>query len=108
MKVEFYTLYVTFADDAEAGTIIRTLVDERLIACGNILGTARSIFRWEGKVQEEDECVAILKTGSGRLDAALERLVELHSYDTPGIEVFPVTHAPQAFVDWVREETGCK
>ena len=83
------TVYAVFADAAEADRIARQLVEERLAACANILGACRSIYRWQGKVEQADEVAALFKTTSGQASQLIRRLAELHSYDTPAAVAWP-------------------
>jgi len=98
-------VYVTTGDAAEAQRIARAVVEERLAACGNILDGVRSVYWWEGKVQEGSEAVLILKTAEERLEALLARVKALHSYDCPCIEALPIVAGHQPFLDWVVQET---
>ncbi|HEY3920257.1 MAG TPA: divalent-cation tolerance protein CutA [Stellaceae bacterium] len=99
-------VYVTAADAAEAKTIGRQLVEERLAACANILPGATSIFRWEGKLEEADEAVLILKTTEQKLETLIARVKALHPYDCPCIEALPVVEGNRDFLEWVVRETG--
>ncbi len=98
------TVYVVFADVAEAMRIGRTVVEERLAACTNILGPCTSIYWWDGEVAQSDEAPALLKTTLARADALVERLSELHSYETPAIVVWPIERLDAAYGDWVEFE----
>ena len=98
-------VYVTASDASEARRIARTIVEERLAACANILASINSIYWWEGKVQEASEAVLILKTTEARLEALVTRVKALHSYDCPAIEAWPVTAGYPPFLDWVAQET---
>lgn len=98
------TVYTTVGTEAAAKDLARALLDERLVACVNLL-PMQSIYRWEGKVQEEPEIGMLLKTERGRLDALFARLPEMHPYDVPCIEVFGLDRVHPAFGEWVREET---
>jgi periplasmic divalent cation tolerance protein len=98
-------VYVTASDPAEARRIARVVVEERLAACANILAPMTSIYWWEGAVQESSEAVLILKTTSDRVAALTARVKELHSYDVPCIEAWPVAAGLPAFLDWVGRET---
>ncbi|GAA4017595.1 divalent-cation tolerance protein CutA [Sphingomonas swuensis] len=95
------SLYCVFADADEAERIGRLVVEERLAACINILSPCRSIYRWEGRIEDASEVPALLKTDASRTDALIARIVQLHSYEIPAIAVWPVEHAPSAFADWV-------
>jgi len=90
------------ADAAEA--IVRRLVDERLVACGNVLPGAASIYRWEGTVHRDEEAVVVLKTTRPVLPRMLARATELHPYDVPELLVQPVVGGSGAYLDWVRRE----
>jgi periplasmic divalent cation tolerance protein len=84
-----------------AAAIARTLVEEGLCACGNVVPGIRSIYRWEGKVQDEGEALLVLKT-ERRLVAALKgRLPELHPYQVPELLVLPVEDGLPAHLEWV-------
>lgn len=98
-------LYVTTGDAAEALRIGRAMVEARLAACANVLPAMRSVYRWQGKLQESDEAVLVLKTTEAQLETLIERVKALHSYDLPCIEALPVTGGYQPFLDWVAQET---
>lgn len=99
------TVYATFADAAEADRIARILVAERLAACANILGPCRSIYRWQGAIEEGEEIAALFKTDAGQAERLIARLGELHSYDVPAAMVWPIAHALPGYRDWVLSET---
>jgi periplasmic divalent cation tolerance protein len=99
------TVYATFASPDEADRIARTLVEERLAACANILGPCRSIYRWEGRMEEDDEVAALFKTGAATAEALIARIAELHSYDTPAAVVWPIANGLPEYVRWVEAET---
>jgi periplasmic divalent cation tolerance protein len=98
-------VYATAADAAEAERIARAVVEARLAACANIIDGMRSLYWWEGKVQDAREAVLILKTTRDRLEPLIARVKELHSYDCPCIEALPVTAGYPPFLDWVARET---
>ena len=100
------TVYACFADAEEAGRVARTLVEERLAACANILGPVRSIYRWEGRIEDGAEVAALFKTRADGSAALITRLAELHSYETPAAVVWPIEAALPAYADWVRAESG--
>ena len=100
------TVYAVFADLAEAERIARLLVEERLAACANILGPCRSIYRWQGKIEEAEEVPALFKTTSGQADQLLRRLAELHSYDTPAAVAWPIAEVPERYRKWVVDNSG--
>jgi len=99
------TVYATFADADEAERIARTLIEERLAACANILGTCRAIYRWQGAIEQGDEVSALFKTRADRAERLMARLAELHSYDVPAAVVWPIADALPGYADWVRSES---
>jgi periplasmic divalent cation tolerance protein len=100
------TVYATFADAAEAERIARQLVEERLAACANILGPCRSIYRWQGAIEEGDEVAALFKTRAESAPQLIERLGQLHSYDVPAAVVWPISETGEGYRAWVLESTG--
>ena len=95
----------TVGGEEEARKLIRGLVDERIVACGTMVG-ATSIFRWEGAVSEESETLVLLKTSRERwhdLEAAVKRR---HPYDVPELLALPVEAGLDAYLNWVNRETS--
>ena len=99
-------LYLTCANKDEAKTIARTLVDERLIACANILGKMTSVYRWEGTVVEDEEIAVLLKTRRDMAARATERIKELHSYDLPCVVGLPIQGGNPDFIGWLNCEVS--
>jgi periplasmic divalent cation tolerance protein len=99
------TVYATFASDEEARRIARTLVEERLAACANILGACQSVYRWQGEIEQSEEVAALFKTREEQAATLIARLAELHSYDVPAAVVWPISKAWPAYSSWVAEET---
>lgn len=100
-------LVLTTAPGAEeAARLARTLVEERLAACGNVVPGLRSIYRWEGKVQDEGEALLLLKTTRARFPALKERLLALHPYEVPEVLALPVEAGAERYLSWVGAETA--
>ena len=99
------SVYAVFADAGEAQRIARIVVEERLAACANILGECRSIYRWQGKVEEADEVPALFKTSAEAAPKLVERIAALHSYDVPAVVVWPISSAFPSYRDWVLENS---
>ena len=97
------SVYAVFADAEEAERIGRTVVEEQLAACVNILGPIRSIYRWEGKIETSDEVAAIFKTHHWHSDALIERISALHSYKVPCIAAYPIDKIIRSYADWVED-----
>ena len=100
------SVYVLFANAEEAERIGRTVVEERLAACINILGPVRSIYRWQGAIETAAEVAAILKTSHDQADALITRIAGLHSYDVPCIVTWPVDKVLASYADWVGGSVG--
>jgi periplasmic divalent cation tolerance protein len=84
----------------------RTLVDERLAACVNVLPPMTSLYRWKGTVHRDAECQVLIKTAGSRVDALQERLGDLHPYDLPEFIVIPIEGGDPAYLAWIVEQTS--
>jgi periplasmic divalent cation tolerance protein len=92
------------ADVAER--MVRTLVEERLAACGNIVPGIVSIYRWQGAVQRDAEVMVVLKTTAASVPSLLARLPALHPYQVPEILVVRVEDGNRSYLEWVAAETA--
>jgi len=98
-------VFCTFPDEEMAAGVIRTLIGEKLVACGTILPGARSIYTWEGRLEESVEAMVLFKT-TGSVYAKLEkRLLKLHPYETPEIVAVEAGAASKAYAAWVAAAT---
>ncbi len=97
---------VTVPSADEAARIARALVEERLAACGNVLPGLRSIYRWEGKVEDDAEALLVLKTTRARFAALRERVLALHPYTVAEVLALPVEAGSEKYLAWVAAETG--
>lgn len=96
---------VTTGAEEEAEKIARTLVEERLVACVNIINPIRSIYRWEGKIQDDREWLLVIKTRQAHFAAVETRVKALHSYQVPEVIALPITAGSEPYLEWVRKET---
>lgn len=99
-------VFTTIANEEEAVTLIRELLERRLIACGTIQAGARSLYRWEGKVADEVEAVLLLKTRSGCIEGLRRAFAELHPYKVPELLAVPVTGGLERYLGWINSETS--
>ena len=97
------SIYAMFADVDEAERIGRTMVEERLAACVNILGPVRSIYRWKGGIETSDEVAAIFKTCEHRAADLIARIAALHSHDVPCVAAWPIDRILGSYADWIEE-----
>jgi periplasmic divalent cation tolerance protein len=89
-----------------AERIGRSVVEERLAACANVVPGVTSIFRWKGAVERESEVLVVLKTTAEGVEALERRVVELHPYEVPEVVAFPVEAGHAPYLDWVRREVS--
>lgn len=98
-------VYVTVPSVAEAKKIAVSVVQDRLAACANILPGMQSIYHWEGRIEQAEECVVLFKTRA-TLFQALEACVrEMHKYTNPCIVALPVTQGSAPYIEWLMAET---
>ena len=101
---EFVAVCVTVASDDEGARIARALVEERLAACVNQLPGVRSIYRWQGRVEEAREELVIIKTRRDLLPAIAKRVRELHSYDLPEFIALPILDGSAEYLEWLNDQ----
>lgn len=103
MTAGYVAVFITASSEDEAARIARALVEERLAACVNIIPAVRSIYRWEGKVEESAETMLIAKTDAGNMAPLIERVRALHSYTTPEIIALPVADGYGGYLEWLGD-----
>lgn len=96
-------LMTTFADEQTAVIAVRHLVEEGLAACGTLMPQARSVYMWQGSVQEDQEVVVWIKTTQTCLEPCQRRLEELHPYEVPEIITFESSTVGNAYFQWVQD-----
>ena len=106
MTTETCLLYMTAADADEARRIGDALVAERLAACVNIIPGMISIYRWEGEIRHDAECVLIAKTRAELVERVSARVRELHSYECACVVALPVAGGNPDFLSWIVDETS--
>jgi periplasmic divalent cation tolerance protein len=103
---ESHCAVITTTDSAEGAAVLaRGIVDARLAACVQIVGPIRSIYRWVGDVQDEQEWQCWIKTSTDRLDALTEHIKQNHSYDVPEIVALPIVGGSTDYLSWITNET---
>lgn len=95
-------IITTFPNPDEAAKVIRSLVEEKLAACGTIVPGARSIYTWEEGIEDITEAVVLLKTSEDTLPVLLKRVGELHPYEIPEIITLDPVQVSQFYADWVN------
>jgi periplasmic divalent cation tolerance protein len=98
------TLVLVTAPSADkAAELARALVEEGLAACGNVLPHLRSIYRWEGKVQDEPEALLLLKTQASHFEALRQRVLSLHPYQCPEIIRVEIAQGHLPYLAWIAQ-----
>jgi periplasmic divalent cation tolerance protein len=96
----------TVPDEATAERIAHALLDEQLVACVNIVPGLRSLYRWQGKIEDERELLLVIKTQAARYAALERRLQELHPYDVCEVLALEVSAAASKYLSWLLNESG--
>lgn len=104
--MQFVVVMVTFPADGDAESFARTLVDERLAACVNVLPAMRSVYRWKGEIETASERQLLIKTKAANVAALEERVTALHPYDVPEFLVLPIEAGSAAYLAWLQESVG--
>ena len=108
MSVEartFVVVLVTAGSSDEGRRIGRAMVEERLAACVNVVGPIRSIYRWEGAIEEAEEHLLVMKARTADVPALTARVRALHSYDVPEVVALPLTGGSEAYLAWLAAAT---
>lgn len=103
--MEAIVILVTCGSEEEAVRIAQALVEERLVACANIVSPIRSIYRWEGKIWDEREWLLLLKTQRKRFAEIESKVKSLHSYAVPEIVSLPILEGIPSYLKWLEEMT---
>ena len=100
--MSYNIVLMTAPNKEEAVKIVRTMLEERLIACANIMDPVSSFFWWQGKIGEEKEVLVIMKSHETLFKKLSKRVIELHSYDTPEILALPIVNGSPSYLDWMK------
>jgi periplasmic divalent cation tolerance protein len=102
MSVQLF--YVTVSTQDEAKAIATALLNDGLIACANILGAMTSIYRWQGELAQEKEVPLILKSTTELGDRIIEKIKQIHSYDSPCVVALNIENGNPEFLNWIQKE----
>ena len=98
---QYIVVFVTTKDISQARKIAQDLLEEKLIACANIMGGVQSFFWWKGKIDESSEVMLALKTRRDLFDRIVLRVRSLHSYDTPEVIALPIVDGSPDYLKWI-------
>jgi periplasmic divalent cation tolerance protein len=97
---------VTGGSVRECKKIARRLLEKRLIACANIVPLVRSLYRWQGKIADEKECLMILKSAREHFALLSVEVEKLHSYSVPEVIALPIIDGAPNYLSWIGESVG--
>jgi len=97
---------VTVPNAETADKLGEALVGERLAACVNVIGGVRSIYRWKGAVERDEELLCVCKTTRDGFERLRARVVELHPYELPEVVALPVERGHAPYLDWIKASVG--
>ncbi|MGD9130274.1 MAG: divalent-cation tolerance protein CutA [Candidatus Bathyarchaeota archaeon] len=100
--MSYLIVLMTASNREEAVKIVRTLLEERLIACGNLVDSVSSFFWWKGEAEEEKEVLVFMKSSEKLFKKLLKRVGELHSYDVPEILALPIVDGSSSYLEWLK------
>jgi periplasmic divalent cation tolerance protein len=101
MTTEYVIVLVTTANKQEAEKIAQHLLNDKLIACTNIVGPVTSIYRWQGNVKRAEECLVLMKSRKDLFERLVEAVKTTHSYEVPEILAVPVVEGSKSYLDWL-------
>ncbi len=98
-------IYWTCASAAEAEKIVAVLLDQKLIACANIMAPHTALYRWQGQIGRAQEFAVVMKTRTELFEKVKETIIALHSYECPCIVSWPIESGHAPFLEWIEDET---
>jgi periplasmic divalent cation tolerance protein len=104
--MEALVVYITAPNEEDAAVIAKALVGEKLAGCVNIVENIRSIYRWQGNIEDDAEVLMIVKTQKHLFNALENRVKELHSYTVPEVIALPIIAGSEDYLRWLGEVTG--
>jgi periplasmic divalent cation tolerance protein len=106
MSSDAILVYTTVADREAAHGLADLLVDARLAACVHVVAGVRSVYRWKGKVEHDDEVQLVIKSEAAQFDAIAALLREHHPYELPEVVAIRIDRGSQEYLDWIASETS--
>lgn len=103
---EVRVVLVTAPDRETGRKLARAVTEARLAACGNVIPGLTSVYRWEGRIEEDEEVLILFKTTESSLSSMMDMIVELHPYEIPEFLALHVSTGHLPYMEWVLRETG--
>jgi periplasmic divalent cation tolerance protein len=102
LTTDYIIVLVTTNSKQEAEKIIEHLIQDKLIACGNIVGPVTSLFQWSGILERAKEYLVVMKSRQDLFDRLTEAVKLMHSYEVPEILALPVVEGSRTYLDWMK------
>lgn len=106
MKHKGIVVFITAPNEDEAAKIAKAIVKDRFAGCVNIIKNMRSIYSWQGKIEDEPEVLMVVKTQAKLFEPLSIKVKELHSYSVPEIIALPIVEGSEDYIRWLKEVTG--
>lgn len=103
MMTEFNWVYVPCESKEKAQLMAKKLIEEKLIACANIVDSVTSIYNWEDQVQTNNEVLCLMKSKTSLFENLKKRIKDLHTYDVPCIASFPIEMINADYISWLQK-----
>jgi periplasmic divalent cation tolerance protein len=103
---DYIIVLITAPNEEEAARLAKELVSGRLAACVNIIRNVRSLYRWQGRIEDESEVLMVAKTRRELFEGLQKKVKELHSYSVPEIIALSIVKGSEDYLRWLGEETG--
>lgn len=100
----FGLIYITVGSKEEAILIGKQLIEEKLVACSNILSQMESQYIWQNQFEQANECVLLVKTKKSLFDEVCHKVEEMHSYDCPCILMLPIEQVSEKYAKWLNDQ----
>ncbi|MEW6108021.1 MAG: divalent-cation tolerance protein CutA [Nitrospirota bacterium] len=104
----YIVVFITSSNEQEAEKIAKAVIESRLAACVNIIKNVRSIYRWQGRIEDDNEALMIVKTRSDLFEELLNAVKGLHSYSVPEVIAMPIIEGSGDYLKWLEKETAQK
>ncbi len=103
ITMNYYIFLVTVPNIEEGQRIAKILVENKLAACVNIIRNILSIYRWKGKIEEDDEHLLLIKTTKENSESIIDKINEIHSYEIPECIGFKIEKGSESYLNWIKE-----
>jgi periplasmic divalent cation tolerance protein len=104
--IRYLVVLTTLASEEQAVRLARELLALRLVACVNVVPGVRSLYRFKGVLEDERECLLVMKTEAGRYDDLARAIAKLHPYEVPEVLALPVERGSESYLTWVSQSVN--